>query len=1068
VNVLDRLVGRVAAAAVCGAVGLCASVAMAQPAVVISQTYGGGGQSTTQPNVDYVELFNRGNQPQTLTGWSLQVSSGSDAAPWTAIPLTGVIAPGQYYLVQVYSPASGNGTALPTPDATGTSASPALLLASEGRAALVSSTTALTNPPCPVGLPSVVDFVAWGGSYACAEGGVTGPASSITMALFRAGGGCTDNGSNIADFAAAAPNPRNRRSNGFLTLSATPADLPQSNSNVVLLASRATALPCSNVLGAITSATADLTVLGGAAATPMLDDGGDDGAAGDGVFGVTVPLTTAQAVGDYYLPLTVSDGTVTTTGTVKLTIRPGPPANDTCAAAVSLGALAGPFTATVDNSAATDDQDVGTCNTGSVTKFGVWYTFTAPAAGAVFMRETGAQDAVFGVFTGPCEALLALTPTSCFALDDPSVFTATAGTTYFILVGNQSSSTTAPTTPLNLTFTFSPRPANDTCDTATDLGELASPLVATVDNAGATDDVDVTCNTGSVTRFGVWYTFMAPASGALILNETSIQDALYGVYTGTCTALTPLAPTSCFSVDANTIVPVTAGTRYYLLLGNQGSSATPPTIPFSINFTFAPTPANDLCANARAVTSFPFNETPFAPNATDDVDVSCNAATNTVTRFGVWYSITTGIDSGRLTFSESSGNDVVFAVFSGTDCATQTPVACLNESGASAGVPLAAGQTYRLLVGLNSATLNPTLPYAIALGFVADTGACCTAQGCQLLSASACSTAQGVFRGVNTPCVNVPRYINLSAAAIPDYVGPSPAPSTPLVSTLTVPAGDTAALTSLGVWINLSHAAAGDLTVRLTGPDNTTVDLIRRAGLAEPCALGVSGTANDFGGAYVISDSAGTSWASGVVSGPSPLAPGPYSPSTCGGVLTSLNTSFAGHAIAGTWTLSVADEDEGLTGTLAGWGLIINEAESPCPSGACCVQQVCTIANASECARISGTLAAGQVCTAESCVPQTGACCQGSSCAATTAAACTGANTQFAGAGTVCNAFGANNNTPCCLGDYNHQGGVTVQDIFDFLNGYFNQHPGADVNGNDGVTVQDIFDFLLLYFAGSC
>lgn len=53
-----------------------------------------------------------------------------------------------------------------------------------------------------------------------------------------------------------------------------------------------------------------------------------------------------------------------------------------------------------------------------------------------------------------------------------------------------------------------------------------------------------------------------------------------------------------------------------------------------------------------------------------------------------------------------------------------------------------------------------------------------------------------------------------------------------------------------------------------------------------------------------------------------------------------------------------------------------------------------------------------------------------------------------------------------CIGDFNGSGGVTVQDIFDFLSAYFSGSAAADVNGSGGVTVQDIFDFLSAYFSG--
>lgn len=55
---------------------------------------------------------------------------------------------------------------------------------------------------------------------------------------------------------------------------------------------------------------------------------------------------------------------------------------------------------------------------------------------------------------------------------------------------------------------------------------------------------------------------------------------------------------------------------------------------------------------------------------------------------------------------------------------------------------------------------------------------------------------------------------------------------------------------------------------------------------------------------------------------------------------------------------------------------------------------------------------------------------------------------------------------PCCPPDYNGDGAISVQDIFDFLAGYFGQDPEADFNGDGNLSVQDIFDFLAAYFTG--
>jgi hypothetical protein len=54
--------------------------------------------------------------------------------------------------------------------------------------------------------------------------------------------------------------------------------------------------------------------------------------------------------------------------------------------------------------------------------------------------------------------------------------------------------------------------------------------------------------------------------------------------------------------------------------------------------------------------------------------------------------------------------------------------------------------------------------------------------------------------------------------------------------------------------------------------------------------------------------------------------------------------------------------------------------------------------------------------------------------------------------------------TPC-RADFNGADGVTVQDIFDFLNAWFAGNPAANFNGGL-LEVQDIFDFLNAWFVG--
>src|SRR2546427_5062110 len=86
--------------------------------IVISQVYGGGGNSGAPLKNDFIELFNRGSAAVTVSGWSVQYGAATGST-WQVTNLSGVIQPGQHYLVQE-AQGAGDTTNLPTPDAVGT------------------------------------------------------------------------------------------------------------------------------------------------------------------------------------------------------------------------------------------------------------------------------------------------------------------------------------------------------------------------------------------------------------------------------------------------------------------------------------------------------------------------------------------------------------------------------------------------------------------------------------------------------------------------------------------------------------------------------------------------------------------------------------------------------------------------------------------------------------------------------------------------------------------------------------------------------------------------------------
>ncbi len=174
-------------------------------AVMISQVYGGGGNSGAPLGNDFVELHNSGSAAVDVSGWSVQYASASGST-WGGGQLTvlaGSIPAGGYYLVQLAAGANAPAP-LPAPDAVGSTA----MSGSSGKVALVSHANALAGA-CPLGDAGVVDFVGYGAAN-CAE---TAPAPGLsnTTAAIRAsiGNGCVDSGNNSADFAALAPLPRN-------------------------------------------------------------------------------------------------------------------------------------------------------------------------------------------------------------------------------------------------------------------------------------------------------------------------------------------------------------------------------------------------------------------------------------------------------------------------------------------------------------------------------------------------------------------------------------------------------------------------------------------------------------------------------------------------------------------------------------------------------------------------------------------------------------------------------------------------------------------------------------------
>ena len=382
-----------------------------------------------------------------------------------------------------------------------------------------------------------------------------------------------------------------------------------------------------------------------------------------------------------------------------------PPPNDECVNAVPIGEVAD---FAFDTSGATT-SGIGTHNIYN----DIWYCYTATCNGQVIVDLCGPDtwDTKIAVWEGcACPPVVELaynddSGPGCSGVRSSVEFVATAGSSYLIQVGAYSSSGRGPG---DLSVTCLVPPANDTCATATVIPWM--PFSDAVDARGASDDVGPSCGTGA-TRYGVWYTYTPAADCALVVSETSSNDVVISVHTGTdCNSIWELA---CSGPDSMVVPGLVGGTQYWILIGMYSATAAPSGL-YTVDFDCVVPPSNDTCDTATVIPGLPFSDSPAAQGANPDFALTCSP--NPATNFGVWYTFTPTADCSA-TITETSSNDVNIAVFTGTNCSDLWEYACSTGDTATA-TGLTAGTQYWVLVGMGSATASPTGPYALTIDCV--------------------------------------------------------------------------------------------------------------------------------------------------------------------------------------------------------------------------------------------------------------------------------------------------------------------------------------------------------------
>ena len=183
------------------------AVAAPSPDALISEVYGGGGNSGATLKQDFVELANKGTSAISLDGYSVQYISATPGATtqWGVTPLSGSIAPGKTFLV-AEAKGTGGTVDLPAPDATGS----LNMSATGGTIALVNGTAALTcKTAADCAADSRIKDLVGYGTAVVREGTAAAALSNTTSASRGTDLGDTDD--NSADFKAGDPSPTNSK-----------------------------------------------------------------------------------------------------------------------------------------------------------------------------------------------------------------------------------------------------------------------------------------------------------------------------------------------------------------------------------------------------------------------------------------------------------------------------------------------------------------------------------------------------------------------------------------------------------------------------------------------------------------------------------------------------------------------------------------------------------------------------------------------------------------------------------------------------------------------------------------
>lgn len=306
------------------------------------------------------------------------------------------------------------------------------------------------------------------------------------------------------------------------------------------------------------------------------------------------------------------------------------------------------------------------------TSSAIWYNFAAPASGTATIKTNARYNDLLTVFSGNCNSMVELTCTDAdlygFEGEKLMLTGLTPSANYLIRVSGVSGTFGATQGDFCIEVVdggnvFFP-PTNDLCSNAVPLTIDANCTEG--HNYYATFDGPIP-SLNNRSDASIWYSFMAPNSGEVIIHSGADFADVITVFNGSCGSLTEVGGTD-FGQNL-TLTGLTTNMTYYIQVTSFFNSingevcmqiTTPPTAP-----------NNDLCGNATHI----------------NIGETCTTGTNTLSGFegvstscvvkpqhSIWYSFNAPA-SGRTKMKTGADFPHVVSVFSGT-CGTMTEQGC--------------------------------------------------------------------------------------------------------------------------------------------------------------------------------------------------------------------------------------------------------------------------------------------------------------------------------------------------------------------------------------------------------